>query len=122
VLRDGDFAGRNGGEEFAVLLPDTDVSGAVVTAEKIRQAIADIALPGVDLALTASIGIAAYPDHTTSPEQLERLADAALYLAKRSGRDRIDVATAADSTALAFGGLMESRPTRILTSPNSLTQ
>jgi len=98
VLRDSDFAGRNGGEEFAVMLPGTDLAGAVITAEKIRTAIAGIVLPGLDIGVTASVGVAAYPDHATSPEQLERLADSALYLAKRSGRNRIEIATADDPT------------------------
>jgi diguanylate cyclase (GGDEF)-like protein len=92
VLRDSDFAGRNGGEEFAVMLPDTDIAAAVITAEKIRAAIADISLPGVDVAASASVGIAAYPAHALSTERLERLADSALYIAKRSGRDRIEIA------------------------------
>jgi diguanylate cyclase (GGDEF)-like protein len=96
ALRESDFAGRNGGEEFAVLLPDTDATGAVVTAEKLRAAIADISLPGVDLPVTASVGIAAYPEHALSTERLERLADSALYIAKRSGRDRIEVAAPTD--------------------------
>jgi diguanylate cyclase (GGDEF)-like protein len=93
VIRDSDFAGRNGGEEFAVMLPDTDVAGAALTAEKIRAAIAEISLPGLDLTITASAGIATYPDHATTTERLERLADSALYLAKRTGRDRIEIAT-----------------------------
>ena len=92
ALRDSDFAGRNGGEEFAVMLPDTDSAEAVITAEKIRTAIANITIPGVELTVTASVGIAAYPQHATGTERLERLADAALYIAKRSGRDRIEVA------------------------------
>ena len=54
--------------------------------------IADISLPGVDLTVTASVGLATYPDHATSAEGLERLADAALYVAKRSGRNRIEIA------------------------------
>ncbi len=94
ALRDSDFAGRTGGEEFAVLLPDTDSTGAVQTAERIRAAIAEIRLTGLDLTITASVGIASYPDHATTTERLERLADSALYVAKRSGRDRIEIATA----------------------------
>jgi diguanylate cyclase (GGDEF)-like protein len=93
VLRESDFAGRNGGEEFAVLLPDTDSVGALQTAEKIRQAIADIGLPSTDLAVSASLGVAVYPEHATTSDRLERLADAALYTAKRSGRNRTDMAT-----------------------------
>jgi diguanylate cyclase (GGDEF)-like protein len=93
TLRDSDFAGRNGGEEFAVVLPDTDSGGAAATAETLRAAIADISVPGLELELTASLGVATYPEHALSPERLERLADAALYVAKRSGRNRVVVAT-----------------------------
>jgi diguanylate cyclase (GGDEF)-like protein len=92
-LRDNDFAGRNGGEEFAIILPGTDAAGALVAADMLRQSIADITVPGLDLHLTASLGVAAYPEHALSPERLERLADAALYLAKRSGRNRVELAT-----------------------------
>jgi diguanylate cyclase (GGDEF)-like protein len=92
AVRSSDFAGRNGGEEFCVLLPDTDIDGARLSAEKIRALIADIAIPGVDLAITASVGIATFPDHASSAERLERLADSALYLAKRSGRNRSEIA------------------------------
>ncbi len=91
VLRESDFAGRNGGEEFAVMLPDTGLAGALLTAEKIRVAIAGIDLPN-NTPLTASLGVALYPDHATNTEKLERLADAALYAAKRAGRNRTEVA------------------------------
>lgn len=94
TLRDGDFAGRNGGEEFAVLLPDTDGAGARAVAEKLRKAIADVVVPGVDREITASLGVAAYPEHAVSTERLERLADAALYLAKAAGRNRVELASA----------------------------
>ena len=92
VLRAGDFAGRNGGEEFALLLPDTDIAAAQEIAQRVRAAIADISVPGVDLGLTASLGVATYPEHANTLERLERLADAALYLAKRAGRNRSEVA------------------------------
>jgi diguanylate cyclase (GGDEF)-like protein len=92
VLRTGDFAGRNGGEEFAVILPDTEIRMALQVAERVRTAVAEISLPGTDVTVTTSIGIAGYPDHATTPERLERLADAALYVAKRQGRNRIEVA------------------------------
>ncbi len=94
AVRESDFAGRNGGEEFAVLLPDTDLAGALATAEKIRACIADISLPGLDVTITASIGVAVYPDHAVGPERLERLADSALFAAKRGGRNRVEVAEA----------------------------
>ncbi|MGH3218601.1 MAG: GGDEF domain-containing protein [Streptosporangiaceae bacterium] len=93
VLRAQDFAGRNGGEEFAILLPDTEIADALTIAERIRTAIAEISLPGTDVDVTASIGVAAFPDHASTQDRLERLADAALYLAKRQGRNRVELAT-----------------------------
>jgi diguanylate cyclase (GGDEF)-like protein len=108
ALRDSDFAGRNGGEEFAIMLPDTDLDGALLTAEKIREAVAGISVPGLDLHVTASLGVASYPTHATSSERLERLADAALYVAKRTGRNRVEIAAAPSGpgtpAALAPGG------------------
>ncbi|MGN6608801.1 MAG: diguanylate cyclase [Jatrophihabitans sp.] len=91
ALRATDFAGRNGGEEFCIVLPDTSSDAALELAEKVRAAIAEIAVPGVDVRITASIGLATFPLHAGSPERLERLADSALYLAKRSGRDRTEI-------------------------------
>ncbi len=112
VLRDGDFAGRNGGEEFAVMLPDTDLAGAKVTAEKIRAAVAEIKFPGIDLVLTISIGIAAFPEHALSTERLERLADSALYVAKRSGRNRVEVAAPPATAATPSGVAPSAGPRR----------
>jgi diguanylate cyclase (GGDEF)-like protein len=98
VLRTGDFAGRNGGEEFAIILPDTEIRTAVQVAERVRTAVSEISLPGTDVTVTTSIGIAGYPDHATTTDRLERLADSALYVAKRDGRNRAEVAepTSAD--------------------------
>jgi len=97
ALRSRDFAGRNGGEEFAVMLPDTDVAAALEIAERIRAAIAEISLPGSDVSVTASIGVAGYPDHANTLDRLERLADAALYVAKRQGRNRVELAEPASA-------------------------
>ena len=96
ALRSRDFAGRNGGEEFAVLLPDTEIAAALEIAERIRAAIAEITLPGSDVSVTASIGVAGYPDHASTLDRLERLADAALYVAKRQGRNRVELAELAE--------------------------
>ena len=49
-------------------------------------------LPGTDVAVTVSIGVAVFPDHASTPDRLERLADAALYVAKRQGRNRVELA------------------------------
>ena len=92
VLRTRDFAGRKGGEEFAVLLPDTEIDAALEIAERVRVAIAEISLPGTDVSVTASIGVAGFPAHASTLDRLERLADAALYLAKRQGRNRVELA------------------------------
>jgi diguanylate cyclase (GGDEF)-like protein len=92
ALRDRDFVGRNGGEEFAVLLPDTEIPAALNIAERVRAAIAEMTLAGTDVAVTVSIGVAVFPDHASTPDRLERLADAALYVAKRQGRNRVELA------------------------------
>jgi diguanylate cyclase (GGDEF)-like protein len=92
ALRTSDFVGRNGGEEFIALLPDTDADGALEAAEKLRGAIARLTLPGIDRAVTASVGAAIYPHTAADPESLLRLADRALYAAKASGRNRADLA------------------------------
>ena len=96
VLRNQDFAGRNGGEEFAVLLPDTDIAAALEIAERVRATIAEITVPGTDVPVTVSIGVAGFPGHASTLDRLERLADAALYVAKREGRNRVELAELAE--------------------------
>jgi diguanylate cyclase (GGDEF)-like protein len=93
-LRTSDFAGRWGGEEFVVLLPDTDAMGAAEAAEKVRELIGRIRLPSVPVAVTASLGVAAMPEHAGEPDELLRAADRALYAAKAAGRDCVVVAGA----------------------------
>ncbi len=94
VVRERDFAARNGGDEFAVLLPDTDIAAALEIAERVRVTIAEITPPGTDVPVTISVGVAGYPDHASTLERVERLADAALYVAKRQGRNRVELASA----------------------------
>jgi diguanylate cyclase (GGDEF)-like protein len=106
--RPQDFAGRSGGEEFAVLLPGTETGAALGIAERVRAAIGDIDLPGADVEVTASIGVAGFPEHAGTPDRLERLADAALYLAKRQGRNRVELADAVPVDA-ADGWLEDPR-------------
>jgi diguanylate cyclase (GGDEF)-like protein len=88
-VRSSDFAGRYGGEEFLLLLPDTDRDGGVVLAEKLRVAIAQIVLPAIDRPVTASFGVATLPDDGLDAGTLVRAADRALYQAKADGRDRV---------------------------------
>jgi diguanylate cyclase (GGDEF)-like protein len=92
ALRTSDFVGRNGGEEFVALLPDTGVEGAMEAAEKLRTAIGRLTLPGIDRPVTASVGAAVYPHTAADAESLLRLADRALYGAKASGRNRSELA------------------------------
>ncbi|MFN2466675.1 MAG: diguanylate cyclase [Gaiellaceae bacterium] len=91
-VRESDFAGRYGGEEFLVICPDTDREGALVLAEKLRLAVSAISVPGVDLPLSASLGVAALPADGVEPDSLVRLADRALYAAKAKGRNCVQAA------------------------------
>lgn len=89
-----DVVARYGGEEFVLLLPGTDAAGAVVTAERIRRRLSrlPVVAGGQDalrISVTCSVGVAAYPAHGTTVEELLRRADAALYTAKSQGRDRV---------------------------------
>jgi diguanylate cyclase (GGDEF)-like protein len=94
VVRAQDFAGRNGGEEFAILLPETEIAAALGIAERVRATIAELTLPGTDVPVTVSVGVACFPNHAGTLERLEQLADAALYVAKLQGRNRVEVASA----------------------------
>jgi len=90
TVRDSDFVGRMGGEEFIVLLPDTANDAAVHVAQKLRRAIEALVIPGVPTGITASVGVATYPDDAVESDAVLRLADRALYLAKKLGRNRVE--------------------------------
>ncbi len=100
-LRESDLAARSGGEEFAVLLPDTPVEGALRVAEELRRAIAEIDLGLERTTMTASFGVAVLGLHADDAHALMQAADRALYAAKRGGRDRVEVAAAAQRIARA---------------------
>jgi len=93
MARAGDVACRYGGEEFLVLLPTMPLSTALERAEELRTIFAAMVVPFGDFRLqtTLSIGISVYPGHGTSGDELIRVADRALYLAKNSGRNRVAV-------------------------------
>jgi diguanylate cyclase (GGDEF)-like protein/PAS domain S-box-containing protein len=96
-LRAMDHAGRYGGEEFLITLPETTATEAQVVAERIRKGIADssVALSsGLDISFTVSIGVATHPDHGVDEDSVLSAADEALYRAKNSGRNRVCVAQA----------------------------
>lgn len=96
TLRASDFAGRYGGEEFLMLLPDTDVHGGREVANKVRQAISRIHVAHVERTVTVSVGIASYPRDARNGDELLRQADRALYMAKSAGRDRVEEAVSSD--------------------------
>ncbi|HEV7461265.1 MAG TPA: diguanylate cyclase [Solirubrobacteraceae bacterium] len=87
VTRRTDTLARIGGEEFAVIAPDSDERSAFVLAERMRCAVRDT-FAGEPVALTASFGLAAMPNHASDPDGLVGAADDALYAAKELGRDR----------------------------------
>jgi len=92
--RDSDIIARLGGEEFAIMLPETTEAATVQFAERLRHLIVDCALTanGEAIPVTISVGIAGASIRTSGIEALMRDADQALYEAKRSGRNRIVVA------------------------------
>jgi two-component system cell cycle response regulator len=82
---------RYGGEEFCALLPETTEAGALIWADRIRQAIGTLKLPvnGATFGITVSLGVAQQIDSTRTPEEMVDQADQALLVAKQSGRDRV---------------------------------
>lgn len=91
-LRPYDVATRFGGEEFALVLPNTELAGATEVAERLRNAIEEMRFSGEirDLKITVSIGVACYPtDQVITIDQLLQQADQALYHAKENGRNRV---------------------------------
>lgn len=90
--RRSDVACRLGGEEFVVLMTGTEREQAISRAEAIREAVKAIRLAGVDQAISISAGVAVYPAHGEDQQSLLRAADQALYVSKRTGRDRTSMA------------------------------
>jgi len=91
-LRSIDVVARYGGDEFVVVLPQTGVQAARTIAERLRRVLATstfLRSEGLAVKLTASFGIAAYPDHARNREELLRLADEAMYRVKHETRNRV---------------------------------
>jgi diguanylate cyclase (GGDEF)-like protein len=88
TCREIDFAARYGGEEFTVILPETPLTGAIQVADRIRERIACEHFPRIGN-ITASVGVSNYPVNALTKEDLIRIADQALYVAKNGGRDRV---------------------------------
>ena len=122
TLHLSDVIGRYGGEEFALLLPETDIMGASETAERLRLAIAmqpcvwqsEDGSSNATIAITASIGVATYGMHGTTRETLVERADQAMYRAKQGGRNRVCVADVEEPTQEPHS-LMPATPQQVET-------
>jgi diguanylate cyclase (GGDEF)-like protein len=92
TIREVDLIGRLGGEEFALILPETCLADAVTFAERLRALIANTGLACMngEVTITASFGIASYAEDDNSLDILTRKADEALYRAKQNGRNRVE--------------------------------
>jgi diguanylate cyclase (GGDEF)-like protein len=99
-LRAMDTAVRFGGDEFAVILPQADVEGALLVAERLRARISEIQVPGYG-SMTASIGLASFPVHASSRDKLVVAADRALYNSKNFGRNCVSIPSGEEVPPLA---------------------
>jgi diguanylate cyclase (GGDEF)-like protein len=133
-LREVDLAFRQGGEEFVVLLPETDAYGGAIVAERLGAAIRDtpvpigrhhfdaaVPTPVVHVPISVSVGVAVYPEHGATAQEVLDAADAALYAAKDAGRDTYRLAeppipgvpdVPSDPAAAAPGGQQPPRQAR----------
>jgi len=94
-VRDSDFVARYGGDEFVLMLPETPAKRALRMAERVRRRIANNRFKGgvgADIYLTASFGVASFPEHATQAEKLIELADAAMYEAKQRDKNNVKLA------------------------------
>ena len=93
IIRSADVAGRIGGEEFAIVLPETSAENVMNLAERLRLSFSEINMPmiGPELQLSVSVGIAEHKSEDSSIEDVMSRADAALYQAKEQGRNRVIV-------------------------------
>ena len=107
AVRGGDIAARFGGEEFVVVLPNASLADTERRAEALREAVKGLATPssgGLFPPVTMSVGVAAYPDHGQTSEEILAAADRALYTAKAEGRDRVAVADLGEMQGIEIAG------------------
>jgi diguanylate cyclase (GGDEF)-like protein len=94
AVRKSDVVARYGGEEFALIAVETDKTEAGLLADRLRRQVAQapVELDGVSRSVTASFGVATYPEDGRTPQELIARADGALYKAKAAGRNRVTLA------------------------------
>jgi diguanylate cyclase (GGDEF)-like protein len=103
TMRETNLASRYGGEEFIVLLPETNAKSCALVAERIRKAVLSMVVPSNTEKplpqLTVSMGVAAFPEHGQNLDEIIQASDKALYESKRSGRNRVTVASTPEVAA-----------------------
>jgi diguanylate cyclase (GGDEF)-like protein len=100
-LRKIDVVCRYGGEEFAILLTQITTQQALAIAEKLRRMVENFQFPGVPRTITISAGVAAFPTHGKTRDEMIRAADCGLYAAKQAGRNRVCLASLAVSASIS---------------------
>jgi diguanylate cyclase (GGDEF)-like protein len=101
-VRKIDVVCRYGGEEFAILLTQTSAEQALAVAEKLRRMVETWQFPGVRRTITISAGVAAFPQHGRTRDEIIRAADNGLYAAKQAGRNRVRLASLAQAASNSF--------------------
>lgn len=94
-IRNVDFGARYGGDEFVVMLPETDKAGAILMAERLRKAVEGhtfLKSRGLEAKFTASFGVANFPTDAQTKEELIKMADDAMYKAKKTSRNKVEAA------------------------------
>jgi diguanylate cyclase (GGDEF)-like protein len=116
AIRAGDCAARYGGDEFVIVLPETDLETAMQVAERIRDRASAVTPTLIDAPweVSLSVGVSMYPDSATDPDTLLREADAALYEAKRAGRNRVIAASSPADRSVRLPGRADGTEARTL--------
>ncbi len=95
-MREIDYVGRYGGEEFIIFLPETNVEMGMIVAERLRLTISDkpiVVKEGLEFHITASLGLAQRDENTSTLDMLITRADQAMYISKHKGRNCVSVST-----------------------------